>query len=314
MKRSFIIILLTTLPALLISSEPSAFGAGDLTSSTPYGLTSSEKVILETKQTLNKVSVKSKNQANELDSLRDRIDGIQGIVESISKKTHENKMELQKFRDSNDLRSKSGDEYEKRLADRVQSNSDDVEKLKKSMSLVSRTIDKINKEYVTKAEFNKLIADVNNFKSLVAKELQGTGSVQASKSTPASSLASTATTGSLSNAELYARAQANFDKKLYTAAIEDYENLIKANYKPAYANYMVGEMNFRRKNYSDAIAYFKTSSSLYPEAPYMPALLLNTAISMNNSGDASTAKAFFKAVAAKYPNSQEAKKAKEYLK
>jgi TolA-binding protein len=221
MKRSFIILLLTTLPALLIGSEPSAFGAGDLTNSSPYGLTSSEKVILETKQTLKKVSVKSNNQANELDSLRERIDGIQGIIESISRKTHDNKVELQKFRDANELKSKSGDEYEKRLSDLVQSNSTNVEILKKSMAEISTTIDKINKEYVTKAEFNRLVSDVNNFKSLVAKELQGT------PTTPAKSTA--ANNSKLSSAELYARAQANFDNKLYTAAIDDYENLIKVN-------------------------------------------------------------------------------------
>ena len=308
MKRSFITILLTTLPALLIGSEPSAFGAGDLTSSTPYGLTSSEKVILETKQTLNKVSVKSNNQANELDSLRDRIDGLQGIIESISRKTHENKMELQKFQDSNELKSKSSDEYEKRLAELVQATSTDVEALKKSMADVSTTIDKINKAYVTKAEFNRLVKDVNDFKSLVAKELKGTPT-----STTTASKATTSNTSSLSSADLYARAQANFDKKLYTAAIEDYENLIKVNYKPAYANYMVGEMNFRRKNYADALAYFKTSSSLYSDASYMPTLLLHSAISMEKTGDASNAQAFYKAIVAKYPNSAEAKKAKQYL-
>ena len=305
MKRSFIIILLTTLPALLISSEPSAFGAGDLTSSSPYGLTSNEKVILETKQTLKKVSVKSNNQANELDSLRERLDGIQGVIESMSRKSHDNKMELQKLRDANEQKSKSNDEYEKRLGEFVESNSANIEILKKSMSEVSATIDKINKEYVTKAEFNRLVSDVNSFKSLIAKELKGTPSTSKAASTSANS--------GLSSAELYARAQANFDKKLYTAAIEDYETLIKANYKPAYANYMVGEMNFRRKNYSDAISYFKTSSSLYSDASYMPTLLLHTAISMEKTGDASNAKAFYKAIVAKYPSSPEATKAKQSL-
>jgi TolA-binding protein len=300
MRRSFITILLTTLPALLISSEPSAFGAGDLNNPNPYGLTSSEKVILETKKTLNKVSVKSNNQANELDSLRERIDGIQGIIESMSKKSHENKIELQKLRDSSNQKAQSTDEYEKRLTDFVQSNSSNIEILKKSMSEVTAAVNKINKEYVTKAEFNRLVGDVNNFKSLIAKEL---------KETPAKPSAN----NSLSSAEIYNRAQSNFDKKNYTLAIEDYESLIKVNYKPAYANYMIGEMNFRRKNYSNAIAYFKTSSSLYSDASYMPTLLLHTAISMDNTGDKANAKAFYKAIVAKYPNSPEAKKAKQSL-
>ena len=95
MKHSTIVLILSTLsPILLYSAEPSAFGAGDLTSSTPYGLTSNEKVILDTKDKLHKVSVKSNNQANKLDSLRERIDGLQSIVESLSRKAHNNKINL----------------------------------------------------------------------------------------------------------------------------------------------------------------------------------------------------------------------------
>lgn len=309
MKRSFSVILLTTLPALLIGSEPSAFGAGDLTDPNPYGLTSSEKVLLETKQTLSKVSVKSNNQANELDSLRDRIDGLQGIIESMSKKTYENKMELQKLRDANDQKSKSADEYDKRLSEFVQANSESIEGLKKSVASLSANVDKISKNYVTKAEFNRLIKDINNFKNSLRKEVN----VAPSQAQSAPKKTAQKSSGDLSSAELYQRAQSNFDKKNYTLAIEDYETLIAANYKPAYANYMIGEMNFRRKNYTNAIAYFKTSSSLYAEASYMPTLLLHTAISMEKSGDASNAQAFYKAIVAKYPSSSEAKQAKKYL-
>lgn len=310
MKRSFILILLTTLPALLISSEPSAFGAGDLNDPNPYGLTSSEKVLLETKQTLSKVSVKSNNQANELDSLRDRIDGIQGIIESMSKKTYENKIELQKLREANDQKSKTSDEYDKRLSEFVQANSESIESLKKSVAHLSSVVDTISKNHVTKAEFNRLVKDINAFKASLTKELSATPT----KATPATPKATPKTSSSnLSNAELYQRAQSNFDKKNYTLAIEDYETLIAANYKPAYANYMIGEMNFRRKNYANAIFYFKNSSSLYAEASYMPTLLLHTAISMDKTGDSANAQAFYKAIVAKYPNSSEAKKAKQSL-
>ena len=63
MKRSVLVVLLTTaVPLLLISAEPSAFGAGDLSNSEPYGLTSSEKVILQNKDKLRSVVVKSNNQ------------------------------------------------------------------------------------------------------------------------------------------------------------------------------------------------------------------------------------------------------------
>ena len=302
MKRSSLVLLLAAIPTLLISAEPSAFGAGDLNSPNPYGLTSNEKVILETKQTLKKVSVKSNNQANELDSLRERIDGLQSIIESLSRKAHNNKVNLQKLNEISSLSSQTSDEYDKRLSEIVQANAQSVEKMKTTMNEISLVVDKVNAQYVSKEEFNKLVSDVNEFKALVAKELKG------SKVS-----SSSAQTSSISSADVYDRAKASFDKKYYTDAIEDYEYLIKNNYKPAYAHYMIGEMNYKRKNYSNAISYFKKSSSLYSKASYMPSLMLHTAISMDETGDGSHAKAFFEAVITKYPDSKEAKEAKKHL-
>jgi len=303
MKCSSLVLLLTAIPTLLISAEPSAFGAGDLNSPNPYGLTSSEKVILETKKTLNKVSVKSNNQANELDSLRERIDGLQSIIESLSRKAHNNKINLQKLDEENSLSSKTSDEYDKRVSEIVEANSKNVEVMKSTISEISSVVDKINSEYITKKEFNSLVNDVNTFKALISKELKGSH-----KATTESS-----NTKSLSSAEVYNRAKRNFDKKYYTDAIEDYEFLIKNNYKPAYAHYMIGEMNYRRKNYSNAISYFKKSSSLYSKASYMPTLMLHTAISMEKTGDTSHANSFYEAIISKYPDSKEADKARKYL-
>ena len=117
----------------------------------------------------------------------------------------------------------------------------------------------------------------------------------------------------ISSAKLYNQAKANFDKKYYTKAIQNYKELIKRKYKPAYAHYMIGEMNFKRKNYAEAISYFKKSASLYDKASYMPTLMLHTAIAMDMTGDKEHAKAFYNAILTKYPNSKEAKKAKKYL-
>lgn len=305
MKHSVLVVLFTTaVPLLLMSAEPSAFGAGDLSNSEPYGLTSNEKIILQNKDKLQKVTVKSNNQANEVDSLRERIDGLQSIIESLNRKAHNNKINLNKLNEENSVSTQNSDEYEKRLSEVVQSNSENVDKLKSAMTEVSLLVDTINKDYVTKAEFNSLVNDVNNFKSLMVKELKSSPKVNK----PAKSKLSKKT-----NAQIATEAKAFFDKKYYTDAIENYEYLIKQKYKPAYAHYMVGEMNFKRKNYANAVSYFKKSSSLYSDASYMPNLMLHTAISMNKTNDKDNAHRFFKAVVAKYPNSSEAKEAKKYL-
>ncbi|QOP44003.1 tetratricopeptide repeat protein [Sulfurimonas sediminis] len=293
------LLLLTFVSSLSFASEPSAFGAGDLTAPTPYGLTQSEKVILQTKDTLKKVAINTKSQASKLDSLRERVDGIQSVVENLSVRSHENKLELQKFKEENRVNLDNIHEFQTRLAEKVQKNQDEIAKLQTMIFALSKVVDKMNAQYVSKEAFNTLVKDINDFKTLIAKEMQSRKkSVKPRK---------------ISSAQLYNQAKANFDKRYYTKAIQNYKELIKRKYKPAYAHYMIGEMNFKRKNYAQAISYFKKSASLYDKASYMPKLLLHTAIAMDKTGDKAHAKAFYNAVIAKYPHSKEAKEAKKHL-
>jgi len=303
-----IALLAIILPFYLSAAEPSAFGAGDLSNPNPYGLTSSESTILETKQNLRKVVVKSNNQANEVDSLRERIDGLQTIIESISNSSRNNKLKLKSLDETNTLNYKNSSEYEKRLTESIQEtnklilmNSEEIEKIKLVIAEMSKLIDKINLSYVTKNEFNLLVNDVNKFKGLVAKELKKSAKPKKSK------------LEKISNADVAKKAKAYYAKKFYTKALVNYNHLIKNNYKPAYAHYMVGEINYYRKNYSDAIAYFKKSASLYSKASYIPVLMLHTAISMDKTGDKNNAATFYNAVITKYPQSSAAKIAKNKL-
>ena len=301
MKHSIKVVALTAaVPLILLSAEPSAFGAGDLNNPKPYGLTSSEKVILQNKNKLHTVVVKSNNQANEVDSLRERIDGLQSIIESLSRKAHNNKINLNKLENKSSQVSETSDEYDKRLSEIVQNNLESIEKTNDTIIKLSLLLNAINKDYVTKAEFNNLVNSVNKFKNLIAKELKGTGKSKSKNS-------------SINSGDLYDQAKSNFNKKYYTKSIENYELLIKRNYKPAYSHYMIGEMNYRRKNYANAITYFKKSASLYSKASYMPNLMLHTAVSMSKTGDSKHAKSFFNALISKYPNSKEAIEAENYL-
>ncbi len=309
MNRSFLVaIFVAIFPLTLISSEPSAFGAGDLSSPQPYGLTTSEEILLQNKQKLHKVVVKSNNQANEVDSLRERIDGLQSIIESLSEKSQKNKKNIAALEQSNLTKLKNSDEYEKRLSEISQLNSDlskknleNLKKLKLVITELSVVIDTINATYITKDEFNALVNDVNNFKELVSKELKNNATPKKSEFE------------NMSNGDIATKARALYDKKHYTKAIEYYLYLIEKKYKPARAHYMIGEMKYYRKNYADAIAYFKKSASLYSKASYMPILMLHTAVAMEKTGDKKNAKAFYKGIVSKYPDSKYAKEAKKYL-
>ncbi len=290
-----VLLLSCLIPIFSLANEPSAFGAGDLSSSNPYGLTSSEKVLLETKKNLHKIAVKSNNQENELDSLRERIDGLQSVIESLSRKAQKNKINIQKRNELSTFRYKSSSEYENRL-------SQSIEEQKVLLKEISSLVYTINKLYVSKKEFNSLVYDVNKLKKLVGKKhkLRVKHTRKSSSSKKSSQV-------------LYNEAARFYKKKYYTKAIANYEILIKRKYKPAFAHYMIGEMYYRRKNYSNAIFYYKKSSSLYSKAPYMPNLMLHTAVSMKRTGDNAHANIFFEAVVAKYPNSAEARDARIFL-
>jgi len=306
MKKSFLVTTLVTfLPLISFSAEPSAFGAGDLDSSSPYGLTSNEKSILETKKNLHKIVVKSNNQANRVDSLRERIDGLQTIIESLSLKSHKNKIALQNINSKIYKDINNSSEYEKRLSKFTQNNKEDIDKLKLVITELSSLISTINSSYITKKEFTKLVDDVNRFKGLMAKELKG--------SSTSSSISKVSKLDKMESAQVAKDAKKFFDKKYYTKAIEYYTHLIEKNYKPARAHYMIGEMKFKRKNYAEAISYFKKSASLYSKASYMPSLMYHTAVSMDETGDIKNAKAFYNGLINKYPDSKFTKDARVKL-
>ncbi|WP_245541262.1 tetratricopeptide repeat protein [Sulfurimonas hongkongensis] len=289
------------MPIKLLSAEPSAFGAGNLDDSQPYGLTQSEKVILQTKDKLNKVVVKSNNQANEVESLRERIDGLQTIIEGLTRKSQENKLSLQEIEKKNAQELENSNEYGKRLSEISQANASGIKEINQTLAKTKILLETIESSYVTKEEYNTLVNDFNKFKELVSKELKKDTAKKSSK------------LDKISNAEIEKLAKENYDKKYYTKSIEYYTHLIENNYRPARAHYMIGEMKYYRKNYAEAIAYFKKSASLYSKADYMPTLMLHTAISMDKTSDFKNAKSFYKGVISKYPDSKAADIAKTNL-
>ena len=303
MNSSKIIALLAViLPHYLIAAEPSAFGAGDLNNPNPYGLTSTEATILETKKNLNKIVVKSNNQANEFDSLRERVDGLQTIIESINTSTHNNKLKIKSLEDENSRKS----EYDKRIIESIQVNTKDVEKIHLQIIEISKLLDVINLSYVKKDEFNSLVNDMNKLKSLMLKDSSSKDSTNKSKTIKSKD-------SELPNADVEKKAKALYDKKSYVESVELYKELAEKNYKPALSNYMIGEIEYYRKNYADAIAYFKKSATLHSKAGYMPVLMLHTAASMEKIGDVKNAKVFYDAIITQYPESEHAKSAKSKL-
>lgn len=280
------------------ADEPSAYGAGNLESSNPYGLTPEEKVLLETKKQLKHVEITTKTQNSKVESLRERIDGLQTIIEGLAQKNHKLEIEIRDLSKKVQNDEVNVDEYEKRLEALVTQNSTDISSFKAALDELNTTL---QKEYVSKEELLKVVNDFNTFKKLVAKELK------------ALAKGSDDALSKLSKAEILKRAERAYAKKHYTQAIEYYKYLLAHNYKPARSSYKLGEIYYYRKDYATALAYYKESAKRYSKASWMPTLMLHTALSMKYTGDKKNANLFFKALIKKYPSSKAAKIAKKYI-
>ena len=291
--------LLTLFPLTVPANEPSAYGAGNLESPNPYGLTPEEKALLETKKKLKHVEIKTKTQDNKVNSLRERIDGLQTIIEGLAQKNHQLQLQLQELSAKLQNDETNVDEYEKRIEALVTQNSADLSSLKESLNDLNTTL---HERYVSKEELAKVVEDFNAFKKIVAKELKNL------------SKGSSDSLSKLSKAEILKRAERAYSKKQYTKAIEYYKYLLSHNYKPARSSFKLGEIYYYKRDYATALAYYKESAKRYSKAKWMPTLMLHTALSMKYTGDKKNAQLFFKALIKKYPSSKEAKIAKKYLK
>lgn len=288
--RLSILLLSSLLPIVLVAAEPSVFGAGDLNSPNPYGLTHEEKLILENKKELQSVVQKHNVQKAKVETVTERIDGLQSIIEGLSQAHSEQKSALQKLADT--LSDNNSSTAIEELNKQVGANSVNIAQLKTLIEELSRSVDGINATYVTKEQFATLI-----------KQLKLNPPVTAAVVIPAK----------LDNSGIEKEAYTLFEQKKYAEAQTYFEQMIQKKYKVPESLYMIGETLFERKEYKAAINYYKDSASRNAKVVYMPTLLLHSGISMEKTGDVGMAKGFYQATISKYSGSGAAKEANERL-
>jgi len=302
MRRLLFLGSMSLLLPLAAFAEKSAFGAGDLNSPNPYGLTSAEKNILDNKNTIGNIKGTSRKNQSRIDRVEESVSGMQSIVEGLNENGRSQTLKLQELQTQMTASTETSEAMNIKLDEIVLTHDENIKQLKLVMSELSTLIDTINSSYVSKEEYNTLATEVNSFKLEVSKQLK---KIARSGNSPYDNK---------SNAQVEKDAFSLYKKKKYADAIDAYEHLIKKKYKPARAHYYIGESYFQLNEYSNAIAYFKESAKLYSKADYMPSLMLHTAISLEKTKDKAGAQQFFQALVAKYPSSSEAKKAKKFLK
>lgn len=302
MIRAFLLGSLSLLLPLSLYAEKSAFGAGDLNSPSPYGLTKSEKHILENKEIIHDIEGTVRKNRTRISNVEESLSGIKSIVEGLNETGRNDTLSLQSLQEEMNTMKDSSTQMNQKIDEIVLNHDENIKQLKLVMGELSSLIDTINSTYVTKEEYNSLAAEINSFKRDVSKQLK---KISVSSSNPLDNK---------SNAQVAKDAQSLFKKKKYADAIDHFEHLITKKYKPARAHYYIGESYFQLNEYKNAISYFKESAKLYTKADYMPNLMLHTAVSLKKTNDLAGAEQFFQALVAKYPKSNEAKKAKKFLK
>ncbi|MCK9338220.1 MAG: tetratricopeptide repeat protein [Arcobacteraceae bacterium] len=304
-KKSIIISILTA--SALSSAEVSVFGAGNLDSPNPYGLSQSEKKILETKSRVDSVDTSVRVVKSDIQLLNERLQGLESIFEGEGNKLNEvsfNINNIQALNSKNQTDIESLKSVVNQLLQMQEENLKNISELKKAISEVAKQSDEINKNYLSRSEFEK------NMKQFVTKQdiPQAT-----TVSNAPSSVATNSEFDKKSKNELFDEAKSLFDRKFYTQAIPMFEYLVENRYKPAESNYILGQMWFVRKDYEKAIGYFKTSALLYDKGYWMPQLLLNSAISFQSTKDIDNASKFYNTLIQAYPDSKEAAEAKKLI-
>jgi len=268
------------------ASEPSAFGAGDLDAPNPYGLTSSEKVILKNKKEVKTLSTNIGFVKNELNDMQEKIDGIKSVVESQNSRIYKIEKSIAKLKANDNNNTKNIQVLKNDLNNTKELISKNNTKVKLVLSELSSLIDSINTSYVSKDMLNQKINEIEkklNTKTMLSKK------------------------GNL----LFAEAKSNFKNKNYTKASKLFKASIKKRYLPATSNFYLGEINYKTKHYAKAIEFYKKSISLYDKASFTPTLLYHTYISFKKLGDKKNAKKFRNILIARYPKSKVAKLAKK---
>ncbi|HDZ5066140.1 TPA: tetratricopeptide repeat protein [Campylobacter jejuni] len=303
MKKIFTVALLG---ATLLYAESSAFGAGDITSDSSYGLTSNEKLFKEKLDSLNNENIQINARINEID---ERIEGLQSTLEGVNSQYAKSNSRLTQVEKSNqDIENNFTSEIQKLKAYVEESRKiqeANNKQVKKVLAELSSLVDAINANYVSKNELNDVNLSVKTTPAIVAADVNNTIENNSTQDDKAKQIDES--WKKKKNNEILELAIKDVNKNAFEDSKAKLNFLITKQYKPARANFWLGEIEYKQKKYNNAIVYYKKSSSLSTKGDYFPKLLYHTAISLDKTGDTKAANGFYKALKTNYPNSPEAK-------
>lgn len=289
---------------LLTASEPSAFSAGDLESKTPYGLTNTEKYILENKENLGDLKSKVIQLEHTVEELRNALEAFRSLTAGGNEKLYSVGKQLGQMQ--SDLKLQG--EYQKKIdgdikairtdmaaSDKRQADND--ANLKAAIKELSGLIDTINSTYVHKKEMKAALEKL-------VREIE--------QSRPQPSQADNFK--SMEPEKVFDEAKQDYKKKAFKSSLQGFEYLAQnTDYKQAEVMYFLGELYYQTGHFSKAITAFKQSAKMDDKAKYIPVLLFHTAICYDKLKKKNEARKFYESLITLYPKSYLVASAKKRL-
>ena len=159
----------------LFAEEISVFGAGDINSNNPYGLTPAEKAAYKNKKRIKSLEKKIKNLQillnDKIDSINEQLEGFKSVYEGDSSSFNNTRQKVIKLIKKQEIFSKRIDLLEKKVSEieqKLQIIDDKIsnfiklqqennQAFQKNIQNLSKVINIINKSYVSEEKFNELV-------------------------------------------------------------------------------------------------------------------------------------------------------------
>ncbi len=145
--KKIILIGSIAITTMLQATEPSVYGAGNIDSSSPYGLTQTEKSVLENRRTI-------QNLKNRVAEQQNRIDGLTTIIDGLNKELLNVKEELS-------------------ANEKLDTHENDYNKTYSLLLEMGKMIDQINNNYVTKEDLKEELAGSRTVQQSTVSSTEG---------------------------------------------------------------------------------------------------------------------------------------------
>lgn len=268
--------------ATFIQAEVSAFGAGDLNDSTPYGLTSNERILKDRIEALSNEKTVIDAKINAID---DKIEGLQSVLEGVNLQYNKANLRLSQIEELENNLSKEFTEFKAYVEENRKIQEANNQQFKKVLLELSVLVDSINTSYAIKDTQNP------DTSATTSQKLNTQPKFDTSNLTA-----------------LVQTAISDYEKNDLDSAAEKFHFLADKKHQPARSNFYLGEIAYKQEKWQEALTYYKKSTALYSKRiDYMPRLLYHSAISLDKLGDIATANTFYSALKQNYPDSAEAK-------